>query len=348
MKIIENQHKQPKPSSYDGLGFGKVFTDYMFVATYKDGMRDEGVLQPFENISLHPASTVLHYGQEIFEGMKAYKGKDGQIRLFRIEENIKRFNHSATMMAMPTVDEAFFKIALLELLKLEQDWLIADERVSLYIRPFMFGVDHALGLKPAEEYRFMIILSIGTQYYENDSFVKIKVEKDHVRAFPKGIGSAKTGGNYAASLLSFMNAKKEGYDQVLWLDGKEQAYIEEVGAMNIFFVINDTLVTPLLNDSILAGITRDSILQIAPLLGYEVEERKISIQELVEAVANGTCSEAFGCGTAAVVSSVGILQYEAHTMEFHSTTVASKIKQYLVDLQYGNTNNAPDWITVIQ
>lgn len=347
MKITRSQCLQNKPESYDNLGFGKVFTDYMFVAKYNEGQWNEGEIVPFQNISLHPASTVLHYGQEIFEGMKAYKGMDGKVRLFRIEENIKRMNQSARLMAMPEIDESFFKVALLSLVSLESEWLLPSEKVSLYIRPFMFGVDTTLGLKPAEEYHFMILLSVSSQYYSDDSAVKIKVEHDHVRAFPRGIGNAKTGGNYAASLLSFKKAKEQGFDQVLWLDGIHQKYIEEVGAMNIMFVIDNVLVTPKLNDSILAGITRDSILQIAPSLGIDVCEREITIDEIIEAYHKGTCTEVFGCGTAVVVSSIGELQYESMKMKFSSTVIASKIKRVLLDLQYGNKTIENDWITII-
>lgn len=347
MKITRSQCLQEKPISYDEVGFGKVFTDYMFKAVYKDGQWNEGEILPFQNISLHPASTVLHYGQEIFEGMKAYKGVDGNVRMFRMEENIKRMNLSARLMAMPEIDESFFKVALCSLVSLESEWLIPSEKVSLYIRPFMFGVDTTLGLKPAEEYHFMILLSVSSQYYSDDSAVKIKVEHDHVRAFPRGIGNAKTGGNYAASLLSFKKAKEQGFDQVLWLDGIHQKYIEEVGAMNIMFVIDDVLVTPKLNDSILAGITRDSILQLAPSLGIDSCEREITIDEIIEAYHKGSCTEVFGCGTAAVISSIGELQYDQLKMKFPSTKIASILKKELLDLQYGTKEIDNDWITII-
>ncbi|MGL5541219.1 MAG: branched-chain amino acid aminotransferase [Erysipelotrichaceae bacterium] len=348
MKFTASTSLKPKPTNYKEVGFGKVFTDYMLVAHYSvEHGWDEGEIKPFQNLSLHPATTALHYAQEIFEGLKAYKGVDGMMRMFRIEDNWQRFNRSAQALAMPEVPKHLFVEGIKQLVSLEKDWLVYDEQVTLYVRPFLIGVDETLGLKPAEHYQFIVILSVVGDYYPADHMVRIKVEDEHVRACPKGLGMAKTGANYAASLLAGAQAKAQGYDQVLWLDASSGNYIEEVGAMNIFFVIDNKIVTPELNGTILAGIVRDSILTFAPKLGYEVETRRISIHDLVKWVEEGRVSEVFGSGTAAIVSSVGVLHYHELNMEFTENKVAQAIKRYLLDQQFGHQNLEPQWIHLL-
>ncbi|MGL5979009.1 MAG: branched-chain amino acid aminotransferase, partial [Erysipelotrichaceae bacterium] len=269
------------------------------------------------------------------------------VRLFRVEDNFNRFNASADAIAMPEIPRELFVDGIETLVALEKDWLIYDESVSLYIRPFMIGVDQTLGLKPADDYMFIVILSLAGDYYQSDDFVKIKVEHEHVRAAAKGIGRAKTGGNYAASLKAYAKAKQEGFDQVLWLDGTYGKYVEEVGAMNIFFVIDGVITTPILNDSILPGIVRDSILHFAKALGYKTSERKLSMDEIVHLYQEGHISEVFGSGTAAVVSPVGMLSYQDHEMSFTSNSIAQTLKRYLLDLEYGHRTTDVPWITVL-
>ncbi|MBQ9415126.1 MAG: branched-chain amino acid aminotransferase, partial [Clostridia bacterium] len=307
--ITKTTAPKAKPTDESKLGFGRIFTDHMFVVEWDKGQGwHDAQIVPFANIVLHPASTVLHYGAEIFEGLKAYRWADGSVKLFRPIENIRRMNRSAERMGLPQLPEDLAMDALLKLVELDADWVPHGEGTSLYIRPFMIGDDEHLGVHGVVHARYYIILSPSGSYYkEGLAPVKIMIESHDVRAVRGGTGEAKCGGNYAASVRAGEKAEEKGFSQVLWLDGVEQKYIEEVGAMNIMFKIAGKIVTPALTGSILPGITRKSILEFLRNKGYEPEERRISVDELADALEAGTLEEAWGCGTAAVVSPVGLL-----------------------------------------
>lgn len=308
IKITLTEKKKEKPAA-DKLGFGNYFTDHMFMMDYYAGKGwvDPRIV-PYGDISISPAAVVLHYGQEIFEGMKAYHTPAGEAVLFRPDKNMERLNLSADRLCLPKVDEEFCVEAIKKLVEIDEDWIPEGENTSLYIRPFMFGVDAHLGVHPAQHCIFMVILSpVGPYYKEGLDPVKIFVEQEYVRAVRGGYGFTKTGGNYSASLKSQEKAEALGYSQVLWLDGVERKYIEEVGTMNVMFKINGEVVTPSLQGSILGGITRRSCIELLKDWGEPVTERRISLEEVVAAAHNGTLEEAFGTGTAAVISPIGEL-----------------------------------------
>ncbi|MFA9379974.1 MAG: branched-chain amino acid aminotransferase, partial [Acetanaerobacterium sp.] len=296
-----------KPQDQTKLGFGQLFTDHMFIMNYDEGKGWHSPrIVPYGPLALDPAAMCLHYGQEIFEGLKAYPASDGRVLLFRPQENFKRLNASNERMVIPPIDEEFALSSLIELIKVEKDWIPTAEGTSLYIRPYIIAVDPHLGVHPGKHYLYMVILSpVGAYYPGGLNPVDIFVEANYVRAVRGGVGMAKTGGNYAASLKGQAEAEQQSYSQVLWLDGIERRYIEEVGAMNIFFVIGDELVTPALTGSVLSGITRKSVLEIAQSWGMKASERRISIDEVAEAYDKGELKEVFGSGTAAVISPVG-------------------------------------------
>ncbi len=350
MQIRVTKSKQLKPHPQDNeLAFGTVFTDHMFNMDYslEKGWHNPRI-EPYGPIQTDPSTMVFHYGQAIFEGLKAFRTKTGEIQLFRPKENFKRFNRSAKAMCIPEFDEALALTALKQLLALEKDWVPKTIGTSLYIRPTIIAMDPFLGVRASHTYRFFIILSpVGAYYKEGFNPVKIWVTKDHVRAVRGGVGHVKTAGNYAASLYAGEEAHRKGFTQVLWLDGVELKYVEEVGSMNIFFVINGELITPMLNGSILSGITRDSVLQLARQWGMQAIERRISIDEVFEAHANGTLTEVFGSGTAAVISPVGLIQYGEKRIEIGNNTVgpvAQKFFNAITDIQYGKTQAPQDWI----
>ena len=296
-----------KPVDENELGFGTIFTDHMFMMNYTEGQGwHDARIVPYGPLVLSPACSTLHYGQAVFEGMKAYRAADGRVLLFRPQENFKRMNQSCDRLAIPRIDEEFCLKALCQLLELEKDWIPRSEGTSLYIRPTIIANDDYLGVKAASEYLFYIILSPSGRYYKSGlDPVNLYIEEQWVRASKGGMGTAKTAGNYAASLLSQTEAHEQGYAQVLWLDGVERKYIEEVGSMNVFFALEDEVVTPELDGSILAGITRKSCIELLKDWGIKVTERKFSVDELVESVKSGKLKEAFGTGTAAVVSPIG-------------------------------------------
>lgn len=311
IKIKKNMSPKNLPNP-DALGFGSIFTDHMFVMNYNSelGWHSPEIV-PYGPIQMDPSHMVLHYGQETFEGMKAYLGPKGEALLFRPEMNARRLNNSNRRLCIPEIPEDLFIEGIKELVKLDKKWIPAEEGTSLYIRPFVYATDPSLMVYPSHTYTFMVILSpVGAYYKEGINPVKIYVETKYVRAAVGGVGFAKTGGNYGASLLAQEEAKQKGYSQVLWLDSKEHKYVEEVGTMNVFFVIDEVLVTPLLSGSILPGVTRDSVITIAKSMGIEVVERKITIEELIESSSNGRLTEAFGTGTAAVISPIGELSYK--------------------------------------
>ncbi len=330
------------------LGFGKIFTDHMFLMDYstEEGWHDARIV-PFANISLHPASTVLHYGSEIFEGLKAYRRTDGTVQLFRPMENVRRLNVSAERLCLPQIPEDLALEVLTEFVKCEQDWTPSAPGTSLYLRPYMFGNDETLGVHAVHNARFMIIASpVGSYYKEGINPVKIMIEDEDVRAVRGGTGYTKCGGNYAASNRAGARAEQKGYSQVLWLDGVERKYIEEVGAMNVMFKINGVVVTPMLSGSILPGITRKSCIEVLKKAGYPVEERLLSVDELSEAMANGTLEEAWGTGTAAVVSPIGELCYKDVKYPVNNGQIGP-VTQMLYDtltgIQWGNVEDTFGW-----
>ena len=340
IKIVKTTTPKEKPAA-NALGFGKYFTDHMFVMDYsvEKGWHDARII-PYGPFEFEPSCMVFHYGQSIFEGLKAYKGADGGVLLYRPYENMKRMNRSNDRLCIPQIDEDFAVDAIRQLVLLDKDWIPEGEGTSLYIRPFVFGTDNALGVHPSHTYKFIVILSpVGSYYAGGLSPVKIWVESEYVRAVRGGIGAAKTAGNYAASLKAQEVAEKKGDSQVLWLDGVEQKYVEEVGAMNIFFKIGGEVVTPVLNGSILGGITRDSVIEVLRGSGYKITERKISIDEVHEAYKNGKLEEVFGTGTAAVISPVGELCYKGEKMVINNNEIG-EVSQMLYDTITGMQKGA--------
>ena len=348
ISITKTANPKARPTDESKLGFGRIFTDHMFMMDYAaDKGWYNGRIVPFGPIAIHPASTVLHYGAEIFEGMKAYRAADGTIRMFRPLENVKRLNQSAERLCLPQLDEEGCLDILNTLVELEKDWVPHNDGTSLYIRPFLFGNDPHLGVHAVKEATFVVICSpVGAYYAEGLNPVKIAIESQDVRAVRGGTGYAKCGGNYAASLRAGQRAEEQGYTQVLWLDGVERKYIEEVGAMNVMFKIGGKIVTPALSGSILPGITRKSCLELLKDWGYTVEERQISVDELFEAAANGTLEEAWGTGTAAVVSPIGQLFYNGSTYTLCDGKigeVAQKLYDNLTGIQWGKIDDAHGW-----
>ena len=309
---FEIEERESKVQLPEKLLFGRTFTDHVFEIDYDAALGGwhNPTIKKFSNLKLNPATISLHYGQSIFEGLKAYKQVDGKIALFRPEKNFERLNYSARKLCMPEIDVDFVLKGLLELIKIDRDWIPTKEGHSLYIRPLLFAADQFIGVRPADNYKFIIMLSpVGPYYPEGFKPVPILATDKYVRAVRKGVGDCKTAGNYAASLAAQRDAQKEGFSQVLWLDAIEQKYIEEVGTMNIFIQFKDEVATPKLTGSILSGITRMSVLDILKDWKYNVNERLISIDEVVEAYKNNNLVEIFGTGTAAVISSVGRLKY---------------------------------------
>jgi branched-chain amino acid aminotransferase len=335
------------------LTFGTVFTDHMFNMDYdqKNGWHNARI-EPYGPITMDPSTMVLHYGQSIFEGLKAFKTSDDEIQLFRPEQNFARFNQSAHRMCIPAFDEAFALKALKQLLKIDKRWVPSAPGTSLYIRPTIVAMDPFLGVRASYTYRFFIILCpVGAYYKEGFNPVKIWVTEKYVRAVPGGVGEVKTAGNYAASLYAGEEAHHSGYTQVLWLDGVERRYVEEVGSMNIFFVIDDEIITPALSGSILSGITRDSVIDMAEKWGHPVTQRRISIDEVVKAHEAGKLQECFGSGTAAVISPVGQIKYKDKTLHIGDGQVGSWARKFfdaITDIQYGRTEDSQGWIQKIE
>ena len=334
------------------LGFGRIFTDRMFIAEWKAGQGwVDARIEPYAPFTLDPACLVFHYAQEIFEGLKAYKWADGSITLFRPEMNARRFNLSAARMCMPELPEGFFLDAVERLVSLEREWIPSSEGTSMYIRPTMIAVEPVLGVKPSDHYYFYIILTpVGAYYPAGFNPVRILVEDHYVRAIGGGTGEAKTGANYAASLKAALEAKKKGFDQVLWLDGAQHRYVEEVGAMNMLFAYGNHVVTPPLTGSILNGVTRDSVLKLAGTLGFTVEERQIEINELMTDIRSGKVTEAFGSGTAAVITPVGALCFKDDCLTVGSGGVGpltQRLYDTLTGIQYGKIADSAGWLRKI-
>jgi len=350
LNIRIEKTKTPKkiPGAENPLKFGTIFTDHMFIMDYdiNKGWFDARVI-PYQPLNLDPSAMVFHYGQEMFEGLKAYKTEDGKTLLFRPNKNIERANKTNCRLCIPEIGEEDFLQALKTVVKVDEAWIPTKEGTSLYIRPFVIATDPFLGVRPSNQYMFIIILSpVGAYYPEGLNPVKIWIEDEYVRAVKGGIGEAKTGGNYVASLKSQVKAHDEGYSQVLWLDGVDRKYIEEVGAMNIFFKINGTVITPQLNGSILPGVTRDSVIGLCKEWGLPIEERRISIDEIFEASQNNTLEEVFGTGTAAVISPVGQLRWGQHIMQVKDGSIgqiSQKLYDTITGIQLGRIKDSHNW-----
>jgi len=351
LTVTEAEKLKDKPNE-SKLGFGTIFTDHMFTMDYEsDRGWHSARIEPYAPFALDPSTMFLHYAQGAFEGLKAYRDGSGSIQLFRPQENFKRLNRSCRRLCMPEIDGDFALDVLKKLVAIEKDWVPGQPETSLYIRPTIIAMDPYLGVRASYTYRFFIILSpVGAYYPEGFNPVKIQVTSDYVRAVRGGVGEAKTPGNYAASILAGEKAHKEGYSQVLWLDGVEQKYLEEVGSMNIFFVIDDEIVTPELNGSILPGITRDSVIKLAKHWNDKVSERKISIDELMQAHASGKLQEVFGSGTAAVISPVGEIKYGDQVITIAGGEVGPVAQKYydaITGIQYGKTEDPLGWIVAV-
>ncbi len=351
INITKTTAPKAKPQM-DNLPFGKIFSDHMFVMDYEEGKGwHNAQIVPYGPVSLDPSAMVFHYAQEIFEGLKAYKSKDGHVRLFRPHKNFERMNVSAERLAIPPVDVDFCVEALKQLVELDRDWIPEQEGASLYIRPFIIATDEFLGVRPSNTYKFFIICSPSGLYYpEGLDPVKIYVEDTYVRTVRGATGFTKTGGNYASSIKAQVIAHERGYSQVLWLDGVEQKYIEEVGSMNIFFKINGEVVTPMLNGSILSGITRMSTIELLKKWGVPVSERRLSIEEVYEAYKDGKLEECFGTGTAAIISPVGELRWGDKVMSVNNNQigeVTQRIFDTITGIQTGSMPDEDNWVVCV-
>lgn len=344
-------HIQPISSSridqvdFDNLTFGRSFADHMLVAEYANGAWQSATIQPYGPLTYQPAMMSLHYGQSIFEGMKGYRSVSGDIQVFRPEENMKRFNKSASRMCMPEVPEELFLEGLRSLLKLDQAWVPAKEGCSLYIRPFMFATDEYVGVTPSNTYRFIIFNCPVGSYYTKP--LRVRVETEYIRAAKGGVGFAKNAGNYGSSLFPTQNAIKDGYDQIIWTDAATHQFVEEAGTMNLMFIVNGSLVTAPTGDTILDGVTRKSVLQIAKDWGMDVQERPLAIKELIEGIENGSVTEAFGAGTAAVIAPIATIGFEGvdyQLPERKEADFSAKVFKEINQIRLGEIPDTRGWI----
>ena len=347
MNIKLSKVKSSKISKVDfsDLGFCKYYTDHMFVCEYENNEWKNFRIIPFQDLNLSPACTTLHYGQTIFEGLKAYKNEKDEILIFRPDKNAKRFNSSAERMCMASLPEKYFINSIEELLKIEKDWVPKGEENSLYIRPLMFAIDPYIGIKPADKYLFIIICGLAGGYYSEP--VNVKIETEYTRAVKGGVGYAKTAANYAAALYPAVQAQKEGFHQLIWTDGKEHNFVEESGTMNLFFVIDNKLITPPLGDTVLDGVTRASIISVCPELDIDIEIRKISVKEIIDALGNGSITEAFGAGTAATIAPIKTIAFQSkkyNLPENNKISFSKKILDYLNNLKFGKIDDKFDWV----
>ncbi len=350
MDIVINKAERSKLQdlNLENLPFGKFFTDHMLEADYENGEWKNVEIKPYQPLLLSPSLAALHYGQAIFEGIKAYKDEDGNSFIFRPQDNFRRFNISAERMQMPSVPQEIFMEGLKQLVALDSNWIPQKEDHSLYIRPFMFSSDELIGVRPSDSYKFIIILSPTGPYY--NAPMRIYVEEQYVRAVPGGVGYAKAAGNYGGAMYATAQAKKKGYDQVLWTDAFEHKYVQEAGTMNVIFIIGDKAVTPDLGSgTILAGVTRNSALTLLQDAGFEVEERPISIDEIIEAYQAGILYEVFGTGTAATISMIKELRYKDFVMNFdvENWKTAPTIKKWLTDIREGRREDKYDWMVKV-
>ena len=345
INITKAERSKLKDINLENIPFGKYFTDHMLEVDYEDGEWKNAEIKPYQPLLLDPSLAAIHYGQSIFEGIKAYKNADGEAYIFRPLDNFKRFNISAERMQMPQVPEAFFMEGMRMLVQLDKNWIPQQEDHSLYIRPFMFSSDNTIGVKPSEKYKFMIILSPTGPYYNTP--MRIYVEEHYVRAVPGGVGYAKAAGNYGGAMYATAQAKLKGYDQVLWTDAFEHKYVQECGTMNVFFIIGNTAITPDLKEgTILAGVTRNSTMVVLREMGFNVEERALSIDDVIEAYKAGILYEVFGTGTAATISLIKELRYKDFVMEFDvdSWQTAPAVKKQLNAIRYGQIPDTHGWM----
>jgi len=345
INITRVERSKLNEMSLENIPFGRYYTDHMLEADYENGEWKNIEIKPYQPLLLEPSTAALHYGQAIFEGIKAYKDKDGNAAIFRPYDNYKRFNMSAERMQMPPVPEDIFMEGMKMLIDIDKNWIPQNPDHSLYIRPFMFSSDPVIGVKPSDNYKFMIILSPAGPYYNQP--IRIYVEEKYVRAAPGGVGYAKAAGNYGASMYATALAKKNGYDQVLWTDAIEHKYVQEIGTMNVFFIIGDTAITPALEEgTILSGVTRDSAMTILKEMGFKVEEKKISIDDIIDAHKAGVLYEVFGTGTAATITQIKELRYKDYVMEFDiaKSQTAPELKKRLTDIREGKTEDKYGWM----
>lgn len=349
IRVQKTKNSRIKEVDFAKIPFGKVFSDHMLWADYQHGKWSVPVIEPYGNISFAPSISGLHYGQLIFEGMKAYKNEAGDIIVFRPEMNYKRMARSAERMAMPPVPKEIFMDGLMELLRLDHAWIPPREGASLYIRPFMFATDEFVGIRPSDNYRFMIFTCPVGPYYDRP--VKVKVAEKYVRAFAGGTGQAKTAGNYAATLMPVSKAKQEGYDQILWLDGCHFEEVHEIGTMNVFFVIDGTVVTPSTEGgTILEGVTRDSVIQIFKAKGVPVEVRPLKIQEVIAAHDKGLLHDAFGAGTAATIAHISEIGYgKKHIIlpDVKDRPMSNMVREELINIKRGRISDPFGWVTKV-
>lgn len=346
VKVNKTEHSRISEVDWDNLPFGKVFSDHMLVMDYKDGAWQEPEIMPFGALSLHPATSAIHYGQSIFEGMKAYRTENGDVMIFRPDMNEKRFAESCERMCMPVLPEGLFTELISRTVDIDRDWVPQKDGYSLYIRPFLFATDDFIGIKPSDNYKFIIFTCPVGAYYSQP--VNVKIEEYYTRAAEGGVGGAKTAGNYAASLYPAKLAQEQGFHQLVWTDGKEHKYIEESGTMNIVFEIDRKLITPAEDsDTILRGVTKRSVVEIAESWGVPVEERKVTVEEIVNAAREGRLTDAFGAGTAATIAPIAKIGYREEMFELpgvETRTTSNKIKKYLTDLKSGAIEDEFNWM----
>lgn len=348
IKLTKSEKSNLPEVDYNNLGFCKYYSDHMFISDYENGSWKNFRVIPFQNLSLSPACTTLHYGQTIFEGLKAYRNEKGEILIFRPEKNAERFNRSAERMCMPSIPESIFIKSIEELLRVDKDWVPEGEENSLYIRPISFALDPYIGIKPADNYIFMIICGMAGGYYSEP--VKVKIETKYSRAVSGGVGFSKTAANYAAALYPAVKAQKDGYHQLIWTDGKSHEFVEESGTMNLFFVFNNKLVTPPLGDTVLDGVTRDSIIQLSKLLNIDVEVRKVSVNEVISSLDNESLNEAFGAGTAATIAPIKSIGYDNKNYDLPRITeksLSNILLNKLNDIKFGRDINELNWLKKI-
>lgn len=346
--ITKAENSRLTVTDFSQLPFGKVFSDHMFIAEYDNGHWSNLQVLPYGPIPMSPAISALHYGQAIFEGMKAYRQANGKISVFRPEKNFERFNKSAARMSMPAIPKEIFMQGIAALIDIDEKWVPAQEDYSLYIRPVMFATDPYLGVRPSDKYIFALLTTPTGPYYSKA--LKVKIETEYTRADDGGVGYAKTAGNYARSLYPFAEAQKEGFDQLIWTDAATHEYIEEAGTANLIFVINGKLVTPSVRSTVLDGVTRDTIIQLAKKAGIEVEERRISVKEIIEGIENGSLTDAFAAGTAATVTPIGEIGYQGKTYTLTdpaTRTISSGIAKTLNDIRYGLIPDEFGWNWVL-
>lgn len=345
IKIEKTNASNLPKIDFDHLDFGRTFSDHMFIADYENGNWKDSRIVPYQDLAMSPANATLHYAQSIFEGLKAHKNKDGEILLFRADANAERMMKSAERMCMPPVPKVLFLEAIDRLVSLDKGWVPSGQGTSLYIRPFQFADDPFIGVRPSETYKFMVITGPVGSYYSAP--VKVKIETHFTRAAKGGVGYAKTAGNYAASLYPAQKANEEGYQQLMWTDGKNHEYIEESGTMNLMLVIDDVLVTPPTSDSILPGITRDSAITLAKDWGMNVQERPIKVTEIIEAIEKGQLQEAFGIGTAATISHISVIGHQGIDYKLpaaESRPISNKILDTLTKIKHGEMEDKYGWI----